>query len=87
MSTSKRTRNVLIGIVSIFVFIAFLESLGAFDNKSWIEIPHGSHSHYLPKDYKNCNPPMEVTGGTQTRPGPGQTVDCQGNIVSEPVAE
>lgn len=80
-----RLRNYLIGIASVFVLIAFIDSLGAFDNKSWIEIPHGGHSHYLPKDYKNCDPPLEVTSGTQTRPGVGETVNCQGIIAPEPV--
>lgn len=81
---SKRTRRLLLILIGIYVGIAFVVSLGIFDSKSWVEIPHGSHSHYLPKDYRNCDPPMAATDGAQTAPGPGQTVDCRGEIVPEP---
>ena len=80
---SKRTRKLLLVVIGIFLVIAFVDSQGFFDNKSWIEIPHGSHSHYLPKDYKDCNPPMTTGDGTMTAPGPGETINCQGEIVPE----
>lgn len=81
---SKRTRIYILIVVGIFVAFAFLDSMALFDDRTWIEIPHGSHSHYLPKDYNDCNPPLGVTDGATRAPGPGETVDCSGNIVPEP---
>jgi len=81
---SKRARNLILIVIGIFLAIAFVDSQGFFDDKSWIEIPHGSHSHYLPKDYNDCVPPLAVTSGAQRAPGPGETVNCQGQIVPEP---
>ncbi len=70
---------IFIGI-GLFVALVLIDSLGVFDDKSWYEVPHGSHSHYLPKD---CDPPLPVGNGSQTRPGPGMTIDCQGRLVPE----
>jgi hypothetical protein len=74
----KRTRWFLLAFLGLFLVFVLVDSQGFFDNKPWIEVPHGSHSHYLPKD---CDPPLSVGQGPTTRPGPNETIDCQGRIV------
>jgi hypothetical protein len=76
----SRIRLVIFIVIALFVALVFVDSLGVFDHKSWYEVPHGSHSHYLPKD---CDPPLSVGQGPTTPPGPGETVNCQGQIVKE----
>jgi hypothetical protein len=80
---SKRTRTYLLILIGIFLAFVMMDSQGVFDSKSWIEIPHGSHSHYLPRNYAECNPPLTVGDGPTRAPGPGETIDCSGNIVPE----
>jgi len=76
----NRVRLLIFIVIGIFIAFVFIDSMGVFDHKSWYEVPHGSHSHYLPK---NCDPPLSVGQGPTTPPGPGQTIDCQGRIVPE----
>lgn len=75
-----RLRTILIALLGLFLAFVILDSLGVFDNRSYFEVPHGSHTHYVPKE---CDPPLPVSQAPTSRPGPGQTVDCQGQIVSE----
>lgn len=77
----SRIRIWIFVVIGLFVAFVLVDSIGVFDSKSWYEVPHGSHAHYLPKD---CDPPLPVGNGPTTPPGPGQTVDCQGRIVPEP---
>ena len=74
----KSVRWVVIIIAGLFFIWVFTDSMGLFDNKSYYEIPHGSHSHYLPKD---CDPPLEVGNGPTRPPGANEHIDCQGRIV------
>ncbi len=77
----QRVRWIIFGVIALFVALVVMDSMGVFDDKSYYEVPHGGHAHYLPKD---CDPPLPVSRAPQTRPGPGMTVDCQGQIVPEP---
>lgn len=75
-----RTRKILIAILGLFLGFVILDSLGIFDNRPYFEVPHGNHTHYVPKD---CQPALPVSQAPMARPGPGQKVDCQGQIVPE----
>ena len=75
-----RIRTVLIAILGLFLAFVVLDSLGTFDNRPYFEVPHGNHTHYVPKD---CQPKLPISQAPTSRPGPGQTVDCQGQIVPE----
>ena len=75
-----RLRTILIGLLGLFLAFVVLDSLGVFDSRPYFEVPHGSHTHYVPKD---CEPPLNVSQAPTSRPGPGQKVDCQGQIVPE----
>lgn len=75
-----RVRNLLLAILGLFLAFVVLDSLGVFDNRPYFEVPHGNHTHYVPKD---CEPALPVSQSPTTRPGPGQKVDCQGRTVPE----
>jgi len=77
-----QVRWIIFGVIGLFIALVLIDSLGVFDKKSYYEVPHGSHAHYLPKD---CDPPLPVSGSPTTRPGPGMTVNCQGQIVPESI--
>ena len=80
MTTKIRIRWVIFIVIGLFVALVLVDSMGVFDDRSYYEVPHGSHAHYLPKD---CDPPLPVSNGPQTRPGPGEKIDCQGRIVPD----
>ncbi len=76
----QHVRWIIFGVIALFIALVLIDSLGYFDDKSYYEVPHGSHAHYLPKD---CVPPLPVSRAPTTRPGPGMTVNCQGRLVPE----
>ncbi len=76
----NRTRKILIAVLGLFLAFVILDSLGIFDNRPYFEVPHGNHTHYVPKD---CEPALPVSQSPTARPGLGQKVDCQGQIVPE----
>jgi hypothetical protein len=79
-SMKIRTRSILLAVLGMFIAFVVLDSLGIFDTRSYYEIPHGSHTHYRPKD---CDPPLPVSQSPTSRPALGQKIDCQGQFVAE----
>lgn len=75
-----RIRTILLTVLAVFLVLAVLDSLGVFDDRPYFEVPHGNHTHYVPRE---CEPALPVSQSPTTRPGPGQKVDCQGRIVPE----
>ncbi len=76
--TKSNIRYVLLAILAVFFVFVVADTLGIFNPEPWYEVPHGNHTHYLPKD---CDPPLSTSQAPTTRPGPGETVDCTGAIV------
>ena len=73
-----RVRTIIFALLGVFLAIVLLDSLGIFDDRSYFDVPHGNHSHYVPKD---CNPPLPVSEAPLQRPKPGEKIDCSGRIV------
>ena len=78
---NKKARFYLLVVISVFLAFVLFDSVGIFDSRSYNEVPHGSHTHYVPKD---CNPPLAVSDSPTRRPAANENIDCQGNYV--PVA-
>jgi len=76
----KKARFYLILAIGLFLVVVLIDSVGTFDSKSWYEVPHGNHSHYVPKD---CDPPLRPNEAPTRRPREGETVNCQGEYVLE----
>lgn len=76
--TKKPIRTILLALLALFFLFVVIDSLGVFDSRPYFEVPHGNHTHYVPKD---CDPPLSPSDSPTRRPGPDETVDCRGNIV------
>lgn len=47
----SRTAKRIVVVVSIAFFgLVLADTLGAFDQRDYFEVPHGNHSHFVPKD-------------------------------------
>jgi hypothetical protein len=75
-----RARTVIFTIIIAFVAFVLVDSMGVFDDRGYFEVPHGNHAHYVPK---NCEPVLAVGNSPTQQPGPGMTVNCNGQIVPE----
>ena len=75
-----RARTIIYFVIAAFLAIVLLDSIGIFDYRSYYEVPHGSHTHYLPK---GCDPPLPVSNSPTQRPPVGQKIDCNGQLVPE----
>ncbi len=75
-----KVRTILIALLGFFLAFVLLDSTGLFDSRSYFEVPHGSHTHYVPKE---CEPALPVSQSPTTRPREGEKVDCTGQIVRE----
>jgi len=76
---NKQARFYLLLVIGIFLLFVGVDSLAIFDTKSYSEVPHGSHTHYVPKD---CDPPLAVSNAPTRRPTENERIDCQGQYVS-----
>lgn len=76
----KRFRLVIFTILALFFALVMADAVGVFNTKPYDEIPHGNHTHYMPKD-RDPNVPV---GQFPTRPpGPDERITPQGQIVSK----
>lgn len=80
MSGKRRTRLIIYGVIGLVVLLVLIDSMGVFDSRSYYEVPHGNHTHYLPKD---CDPPLPVSNSPTIRPAAGEKITCQGQVVPE----
>jgi len=76
---NKRARFYVLVVIGLFLLLVLVDSLGVFDSRPYFEVPHGSHTHYVPKD---CDPPLSPGDSPTRRPGPEQMVTCDGQIVA-----
>ncbi|GIV58590.1 MAG: hypothetical protein D6746_00245 [Bacteroidetes bacterium] len=76
----KPIRWVLFAFLVLFFGFVLADSLGVFDDRPYFEVPHGNHTHYVPKD---CDPPLSPGDAPTRPPGPGERITCQGQIVPE----
>jgi hypothetical protein len=67
-------------IGGVFFLFALLSSLGIFNEKPYTEVPHGNHSHFVPKD-RDPNVPMH--NFPQQPPPTGMKIAPDGQIVPE----
>ncbi len=75
----KKRRLVLILVVLVFLVIILREVLFPFRGQEYAEIPHGDHTHYVPKDR---DPNVPVGQFPTTRPGPNQRILPDGRVVN-----
>ena len=74
----RKIRLTLIVLFVGFLIMVLVDSLGAFDDRHYYEVPHGNHTHYVAKDK---DPNISIGQFPQRPPGPGERITPQGNIV------
>ena len=74
----KRLRWIVLIAVAIFFAIIMRQVLDPFGSKGYVEISHGNHVHYVPKDR---DPNVPISNFPQTPPGPNERLLPDGRIV------
>jgi hypothetical protein len=77
-STRPRIRF-LYAAAAVFVFIVVLDALDVFDDKTWTEISHGSHSHFIPYDKDEA---VSVSDCPQRAPSETELLSSQCQILT-----
>ena len=74
----RRRRLILILLAIVFLVIVMREVLFPYRGQEYAEIPHGDHTHYVPKDR---DPNVPVGQFPTTPPGPDERITPDGRIV------
>lgn len=82
LSNGGRAKRVLKWVVIIaalvFFFSVLRESLDPFGDQPYVEISHGDHVHYVPKDR---DPKVSIGNFPTQRPEPHETITPEGRVV------
>jgi hypothetical protein len=80
---SKR-RRILIAVAALFFAFVMYQVLNPFPDQPYMEISHGDHIHYVPKD-RNQDVPLNRFP-TQP-PGPNERILPDGRVVTTPPSQ
>lgn len=75
---SKKYKWLGVTVLIGFLALAFAASMGAFDNRHYYEVPHGSHTHYVAKDK---DPNLSVSDFPTRPPREGERISSTGQFV------
>ena len=79
---SRRRRIGLLAVLlaaAVFFGLVLREAMFPFAGKPYLEITHGDHSHYVPKDRNETVP---ISNFPRRPPGPDERVTPDGDIVA-----
>lgn len=68
----------MLAVLAVFLILVMRQVLNPYGDADYTEVPHGSHSHFVPKDR---DPDVEIGQFPTTRPGPNERITPQGQIV------
>lgn len=74
-----RRRLILLIFAAVLLVFVLREVLFPYRGQEYAEIPHGDHTHYLPKDR---DPDVPVGQFPTTRPGPDERILPDGRVVA-----
>lgn len=74
----SRRRLILVFVAIVFLIIVMREVLFPYRGQPYEEIPHGDHTHYVPRDR---DPGVPIGQFPTRRPGPNERITPQGQIV------
>ena len=82
-SSERRSlrRWILLSVAAIFFAFVVYQVLNPFPDQPYMEIPHGDHVHYVPKDR---NRDVPVSNFPTRPPGPDERITPDGQIVPMP---
>jgi len=76
-ATLKKRLAFAIVVVGIGV-VLLLDALHVFDDAEYLVVPHGSHSHYVPRDR---DPAVPLENFPTSPPRPGERIMPDGTVV------
>lgn len=62
----------------LFFFFVFRQAFDPFGKEEYLEISHGDHVHYVPRD---ASPNIPVSRFPTQRPGPDEQITPEGRVV------
>jgi hypothetical protein len=77
----SRRRLIVLVVALIFLGFILVDTLGVFDDSPYMEVPHGNHTHYVPKE-RNDN--VSISAFPTVPPGPCERITPEGRIVDIP---
>jgi len=80
-SRSSTRRWILLTVAAAFFAFVVYHVLNPFPGQPYMEIPHGDHVHYVPKDR---NPDVPMSNFPTQPPGPDERILPDGRVVSSP---
>ena len=78
-SRRSRVRWIMGGVAALFVGGVMVDALDLFDDKTWTEISHGNHSHFISYD-KDKN--VSVSDCPQRPPAAGEILSSQCQLIT-----
>ncbi|MCY4171343.1 MAG: hypothetical protein OXF08_07045 [Bacteroidetes bacterium] len=79
VSKSRLSLRIIGGfLAAILLFFVMRWVLNPFGDKDYAEIPHGDHSHFVPKDR---DPNIPISNFPRTPPAPNEKITPDGRIV------
>ncbi len=77
-SGRRRFRMLLLIVGAVLLFFVMQSVLNPFGDKEYAEIPHGDHSHYVPKDR---DPDVPISNFPRRPPSENEKITPDGRIV------
>ncbi|MCY3593964.1 MAG: hypothetical protein OXI05_08620 [Bacteroidota bacterium] len=74
----RRFRVFLLIVGAVLLFFVMQSVLNPFGDNEYAEIPHGNHSHYVPKDR---DPDVPISNFPTRPPGDNERITPDGRIV------
>ena len=74
----RKLRWLLVAFAGVLLVLVMQQVLNPFGNREYAEIPHGNHSHFVPKDR---NPDVPLSNFPTRPPGPTERITPDGRIV------
>lgn len=76
---AKRIFTWVVIVVALLFFASVLrESLDPFGDAEYLEISHGDHVHYVPRDR---DPQVSISNFPTQQPGPNEMITREGRVV------
>jgi hypothetical protein len=80
MNTKMKRRMIFVVLAVIISSIVIIDAVGVFDDSPYVKIPHGNHTHYVPKDR---DPSVPLDAFPISEPRPGERIMPNGEVVRE----
>jgi hypothetical protein len=75
---SRVRRWIVLAIIIFVIGLALYGAVEPYDERGYVGIPHGDHSHYVPRDR---DPNVSISNFPTSPPGPNERIMPDGRVV------